>query len=536
MAGNAWEWTADWWESSTGVLPVGLSRAVRGGSYLSSEKALTPSKRAALLATLSLPDLGFRCVKDEPNLPAISGTGVPPVAAVAYEGSLKFKGEAAELKCSPKFDEVTCKTALGPLVVKRPYILALSPTEVRLLGGSVLKGELGQSTLLVQWSLGDRQINVADLETYRRTAPPLLVSVGVTPDGANIPPASNVTVTLADGSVLTGTWTAPELRLNAPGMGEIALKPDQAVGVDVAEGKATIALKDGNTVTGELVGDYPIRFLEGELTLRGAAALRSIAFTASGLASTPAGEMVWVAPGEFLMGAGEGDTQASGDEKPAHRVRITKGFWIGKYEVTNEQYARFLTANGGTKNKAGQDLIYLSDSGCGVEAAGNEFRAKEGRANHPVVCVTWFGAQAYCEKYGLKLPTEAQWEYAARGPEARKYPWGNDWDASKCCNNSNKGTGNPPTMEVGSLPEGDSWCGASDMAGNVWEWCADWYDAGYYAKSPASDPTGPTSGQYRLLRGGSWLDGPCGCRSAFRSYDSPVFRTLGDGFRVARTP
>jgi sulfatase modifying factor 1 len=227
--------------------------------------------------------------------------------------------------------------------------------------------------------------------------------------------------------------------------------------------------------------------------------------------SPDGGKMVWVPAGEFMMGSLEGEGNAL--EHPQHRVRITRGFWLGKCEVTNEQYRAFCDATG-------RGLREESRNG----------------PKHPVVYVSWEDAKAYCDHYGLALPTEAQWEYAARGPEGRKYPWGNEWDAKKCCNRDNRGAGVQATMEVGSLPAGDSWCGASDLAGNVWEWCADWYGEDYYAGSPQDDPQGPASGDCRLLRGGSWDYNGGLCRSAFRYYDVPWIWYDYYGFRVSRTP
>ncbi len=245
------------------------------------------------------------------------------------------------------------------------------------------------------------------------------------------------------------------------------------------------------------------------------------------------GKMVWVPAGEFMMGSPEGEGES--DEHPQHKVRITKGFWLGKCTVTNEQYARFLTANGGAKDAEGHDLIDLSSYSCGIERVGNEYRPKEGRARHPVIEISWYGAKAYCDKYGFVLPTEAKWEYAARGPQGREYPWGNTWDPMKCCNGENPGMSYPKTMEVGSIPAGDSWCGGSDMAGNAWQWCADWYDSSYYGSSPDTDPTGPATGIFRVCRCGSWFIVAVGCRSACR-FDLPGLRGYGYGFRVARTP
>lgn len=246
------------------------------------------------------------------------------------------------------------------------------------------------------------------------------------------------------------------------------------------------------------------------------------------------GVMVWVPAGEFLMGSS--DAGAEPDEKPVHRVKITRGSWLGKHEVTNEQYARFLETYGRTTDEAGKPLLDMSNSSCGLVMREGRPQPRAGREKHPVVLVTWYGAKAYCDHYGLALPTEAQWEWAARGPQGLMYPWGNQWNARACCNAENRGRGNPPTMKVGSLRQGNSWCGASDLAGNVWEWCADWYDARYYAVSPAENPTGPAAGQSRVLRGGS-----CGvtahyCRATVRRRTIPQLGHFNDGFRVLRTP
>ncbi len=220
------------------------------------------------------------------------------------------------------------------------------------------------------------------------------------------------------------------------------------------------------------------------------------------------GTYVWVPPGEFMMGSEDGDE----DEKPVHRVRITKGYWLSKCEVTNAQYRAFCEATG---------REFPSDSVQGDE--------------HPVVYVSWEDAQAYCAHFGLRLPTEAEWEYAARGPESRKYPWGDEWDRSKCCNAGNRGPGGR-TFPVGSFPSGVSWCGALDLAGNVWEWCQDWQEVDYYKNSPSLDPKGATGGEYKLVRGGSFFGDSDYCRAAGRGSLVPGYRYLNDGFRPSRTP
>jgi formylglycine-generating enzyme required for sulfatase activity len=180
--------------------------------------------------------------------------------------------------------------------------------------------------------------------------------------------------------------------------------------------------------------------------------------------------------------------------------------------------------------------------------------------------VTWHDAEAYARWVDGDLPTEARWEWAARGPERRVFPWGDGWDRNLCCcaeywakralNDYRswetwfKGIGAEEHDDlwslstsviaahlkpVGSYPAGASWCGALDMAGNVWEWCADWYEESYYGSSPAPDPPGPASGGARALRGGAWRGGANRCRSAARDGRGPALRGDRIGFRIARS-
>lgn len=226
---------------------------------------------------------------------------------------------------------------------------------------------------------------------------------------------------------------------------------------------------------------------------------------------------VYVPAGEFMMGSPDGI--GGFDEHPQHSV-LLDAFWIMQTEVTNAQFAKCVATGACTApdNSRWQDTAY---------------------ADHPVTAVDWSQANAYAEWVGGRLPTEAEWEKAARGTDGRTYPWGDEQpneSSANCCNFVGD------TMPVGSYPAGASPYGLLDMAGNVWEWTADWYDSRYYGESQYSDPTGPTGpffGDLRALRGGSFLL-PIGSfvgdssdvRSAGRLRHIPGDQNALVGFRV----
>ena len=224
------------------------------------------------------------------------------------------------------------------------------------------------------------------------------------------------------------------------------------------------------------------------------------------------------------------------DEQPPHAVQLD-AYWIGQTEVSNAQFACFLNEMG---NQSVDGIQWL-EPGSGhrgveyglIEQVDGLFRPQTGYEDFPVVEVSWPGADAYCTWADGRLPTEAEWEYAARGPEGRLYPWGNEWD-DRLLNHD--GTdyrdGQARWMPVGSFPDGASRCGALDMAGNVWEWVADWWSADSYARSPSRNPQGPESGTVRIGRGGSWYDPARHVRSASRKGLSPSsYRVHWVGFR-----
>ena len=220
--------------------------------------------------------------------------------------------------------------------------------------------------------------------------------------------------------------------------------------------------------------------------------------------------MVCVPAGEFLMGSTDADPDAEDDEKPQHAVYLD-AFWIDRTEVTNAQYRRCGVAGGCT------EPAFWSDS---------NYNAPD----QPVVGVDWDQATAYCDWAGGRLPTEAEWEKAARGTDGRIYPWG---ESAPNCDKANYGNCVGRPAAVGSYPAGASPYGALEMAGNVWEWVSDWYDDGYYASLADHNPQGPSSGTYRGLRGGSWYDNSGGVRSAYRGGDSPDFGNSLHGFRCS---
>ena len=443
--------------------------------------------------------------------------GVSPLTPAVWEGLVKFAGETTDFKCNPAFDRVTFTTALGSLTVARPYILSVSATEIQLLGGSLLKGQLTDGSLPVTWSLGRRDIPMKQA-TYRRALPPPAIGVDVTDDGKIVPPSFSTQITLTDESLVSCNLRETELRLRVQGAGESAVSLDRILMLNTEKGRLQAILKDGNVVPVELAGSYHLDLLEGALTLTGGERLAMLSFTTAGafgvverINPKDGAVMVWVPPGEFLMGSPEG--QGDSNERPQHKVYLDS-FWIYKHEVTVGQYRKFC-------QETGHNMPSSTPTGGWKD-------------DHPMAYVSWDDASAYAKWAAVALPTEAQWEKAARGTDGRKYPWGNEWDAKKCCHGGNKGP-DGTTFPVGSFPEGASPYGALDMAGNVWEWCADWFDGEYYANSPRQNPTGPARGALRVLRGGSWYRDVGYCRSADRLRNSPPLRLLDDGFRAART-
>jgi formylglycine-generating enzyme required for sulfatase activity len=235
--------------------------------------------------------------------------------------------------------------------------------------------------------------------------------------------------------------------------------------------------------------------------------------------------MVQVPAGDFYMGSRDSDdANADGDEKPMHVVHLDD-FWIDQYEVTNEQFALFLNEEGNQEEDE-VNWVNVEDEGSNIVLERGQYRPRSGYEDHPVTYVSWYGAQSYCRWAGKRLPTEAEWEKAARGTDGRIYPWGNDYNASKI-NGKDSGLGG--TAAVGSFSSGASPYHAEDMAGNVCEWVTDRYQGDYYQAAPDHNPQGAS----RVVRGGSWAlpQGLARCASRFGFL--PWVRRDDLGFRCA---
>jgi formylglycine-generating enzyme required for sulfatase activity len=237
-----------------------------------------------------------------------------------------------------------------------------------------------------------------------------------------------------------------------------------------------------------------------------------------------------------------GSTELGEDEQPVHQVYLD-GFWIDRYEVTNERFARFVDATSyqTEAEKRGWGWVWQGSEWKRVEGA--DWRHPHGldsgiddKLDHPVVLVGWNDADAYCRWVGKRLPSEAQWEKAVRGPvlglgDSRRYAWGDEFDRTRA-NTSELGLGD--TTPVGSFsPQGDSFYDVTDMTGNVWEWVADWYSSEYYSQSAAANPTGPITGTFKVMRGGSWAFDEFYARTAFRRDVRPDYTYDFVGFRCS---
>ena len=263
-------------------------------------------------------------------------------------------------------------------------------------------------------------------------------------------------------------------------------------------------------------------------------------------------DMVLITAGEFTMGT-SADSGGLPDEQPLRLVYLS-AFWIDRHETTNALYEQYVRTTGYQAPANASPALTLWEHNLPLP----------GIEQHPVVNVSWLDALAFCRWAGKRLPTEAEWEKAARGPDARTYPWGNEWNLDKANSASfwakrtvefansteweafwikgagaaiskEKGIkGEILTLPVGSFLSGASPYGALDMAGNAAEWVQDWYNPTYYRNASVSDPQGPERGAIKAMRGGSWLKPAISLRTTDRDWGTMDSRPSGTGFRCAR--
>ncbi len=250
----------------------------------------------------------------------------------------------------------------------------------------------------------------------------------------------------------------------------------------------------------------------GHDTPRSASPASPAEFRAVPINSTKTAPMAFIPTGEFAMGSDRGQD----DEQPVHRVSV-KAFYLDTQEVTVARYAEFLVSQ-----KPDPPFKWNE-----ATSGSND--------NKPVVGVNWYDARDYCRWVGKRLPTEAEWELAARGTEGRIYPWGDIHPTRGHANaGHSKWHGYDTLSNVGQFELGKTPNGVYDLAGNLWEWVADWYDATYYQFSPRDNPAGPSAGPLRALRGGAWNNDAKAIRSANRAGYAPDARRNDVGFRCAK--
>jgi formylglycine-generating enzyme required for sulfatase activity len=251
----------------------------------------------------------------------------------------------------------------------------------------------------------------------------------------------------------------------------------------------------------------------------------------SGMKDDTKENMIFIPEGSFTMGFKIDNDHEWGDmdEEPVHQVTLSS-YWIDKYEVTSSNFTKFLNEN---KNEAHR-FIEITPS-VTVQFDDNVYQPREGLENYPVNRVSWFGADAYCKWKEKRLPTEAEWEKAARGTDQRIFPWGNEFpDNSRVTFRRKFSEKGFQVMEpVKGMKNGISPFGVHQMAGNVWEWVSDWFDATAYQDENRIDPKGPESGISKVLRGGNWYYKAYYMRTTYRFNERPDIFKVWQGFRCA---
>jgi len=237
-------------------------------------------------------------------------------------------------------------------------------------------------------------------------------------------------------------------------------------------------------------------------------------------------DMILVKGGRFLMGCNTGHM----NEQPEHEV-ILQGFYMDKYEVTNRQYALFLNQKG-NQIENNTPWMDLNDNDCKIELVNGSYKVKKGFENYPVIEISWYGANAYALFHGKRLPTEAEWEFAARGgifSRSSKFAGSNNPDSIAWFRDNS----NFEVKPVGSKRPNE--LGIYDLSGNAWEWCNDWYGPNYYFLSPSESPEGTNFGEYKVMRGGAGSTYPDFLRNTCRNFNLPTDSYTNYGFRCVKS-
>jgi formylglycine-generating enzyme required for sulfatase activity len=485
MHGNVREWVHDWkanYLSGAQTDPEGpasgSNRVRRGGSWTNDGAYLRSAKRSDHPPSDRRPYLGFRvgfqAVKPDganPELELFGGAGVTREAGQAWAepGAAGHDARDGNLTASITISGTVDMNTTGT------YILTYSVADA-----------------------AGNEANASRTVTVVDTTNPVLTLLG----DANMSQAKN------------SAWVDPG-----------------ATASDSLDGNLTNSITITGTVDVNTTGVYTLTYSISDGASNEANATRVVNV---GQASTHNADlnasvqlqMLWVEPGTFTMGSPTTEAGRQSDREDEHNVTLTKGFYLGKYEVTQAQYQAVMTGN--------TDSLSVTPS------------QWPNNPNRPVEKVSWADAQIFLTRLNAQqsanipagwayvLPTESQWEYACRAGTSTTYSWGNDINSSRANYNwdggANDGNDFKQTRDVGQYAA-NPW-GFFDMNGNVWEWTADWYQAAYPTGNPVVDPTGPASGSYRVSRGGSWYYDGARLRSAERDVVTPSARYLDLGFRV----
>ena len=483
---------------------LALPGAGSGGQPLpSSTKGRLPGWVVGAAAGASLVTMIFLVVQTRGPRPPSAGTPVPAPAIAS----------AATLTSTPTplpTEEPTLLPTLAP--TREPTVATPTPQETP----TVSSGYPGTYTLtgpeggVLTFKLADNGFVRASIDY---------------PDGTPSTVISGTWQANADGGV-TATLTQQD--------GQTFEPQDLQVTLDTTSDELVLQAAGGDELRLARVGSKPATMPAETTTVTPTVTMTTTdtSMLSLGIGSIMVSEkdgiqMVYVPAGEFTMGSPDG--QGSDDEYPQHTVSLY-AYWIDKTEVTAAQYGRCVESGTCSAPDTGGSCTY----------------GDGGKSDHPINCVDWNQAEAYCRWSNRRLPTEAEWEKAARGTDGRVYPWGDSFDGSKvnfCDTNCSYGwkdtsanDGYHETAPVGSYPAGVSPYDALDMAGNVWEWVADWYDGAYYASTPLENQTGHGTDSMRVLRGGSWVNVAYDDRSTSRYRSAPDDRYVFIGFRCARSP